>query len=240
MLIRYFVPLFLSVCSVVHCEELNIRTPGGENLTLDVDPGASFIDVVSQIEFCIQEQEGLNSLYAAQEETSASDSRFRFLFDYFMAKDDVKKTKARDYYAPISAKNQSNIRYIVKTLASSSWYNLLSEKSSLKSAGDEVDNEVHPYCFALFIFQDSELKGAVHSIRERSKIWKEFSSGFIKSFEQESKNNNMKTEYTHNFAKKLGIDVNLILKPVQQKQWGKVLDILLDNVAREGDFKRYD
>lgn len=149
------------------------------------------------------------------------------------------KAPLRNYSIPVSAADRNDIRYIVITLAKGSWTELLRQKSSLERAGDRVD-PVHPLRFLMTIFTDEEMKAGVHSIRERKKIWKNFSEGLFGSLEVESNRNNLQMPMLQDFANTLRIDLGAILPAIQQHNWTALFDQLLILLPRSGNPGRYD
>jgi len=249
MLLRQLVSFIIigqvAISACLSAEELHIRTPSGENVTVEVDPTDSFVNVINQIETFIldgdQEEEDLQNLnfYAYQDEAVEQNQGFRFLFDFKMGKETAAKKVTRDYYAGVSTSQKQDIRYIVTTLGTNAWYELLKKKSSLEAAGDRIDS-VHPLRFFGYIFTDEELKAGIHSIRTNSKVWKKFFNGFSTSLDEETDKKNMTNAFIQDFANTVGIDVNAIQSSLQQRRWVNFVDILLEKIPRNGDHRRYD
>lgn len=149
---------------------------------------------------------------------------------------------ARNYYKPVSPSEQKDIRYIVTTLAQNTLASITSSRSSLKKAGDRIDR-VHPLRFLSVVFSDEELKAGIHAIRDRNgfgKIWDEFSSGLIGSLREEAAAQNLTVEIIQDFANTIGINVHLILAPIQESRWKDFINILIDSVPRANDPNRYN
>lgn len=132
----------------------------------------------------------------------------------------------RDYNIPLSSANVKDISYIVTTLGSASLIKAMKSQSSMKKAGERVEN-VHPLNFLLCIFSSEELTAALSSIKEKSWAWKEFFGGLKKSLSDESKRNNMKPEFIQSFANALGIDAAAITPAIQQGRWDDFVNILI-------------
>lgn len=147
-------------------------------------------------------------------------------------------SNSRDYESGFTPQDKDTVRYIVTTLANSSWTGLLKHKSELKKAGVRVDH-LHPFRFLQIIFTDSEMKSGVHSIRDRSKIWKEFTNGLYTTLTAESQRNNVEP-YIDMFAQQLGIDASAIRPSLLAKRWSEFADVLLRIVPRDGNPGRYD
>lgn len=145
----------------------------------------------------------------------------------------------REYSRQTTVKEKEDIRYIVTSLANSSWTTLLKLRSSLKRAGERVDH-LHPFRFLMCIFKDEEMKAGVHSIRDKKKIWKGFTDGLYVTLDKEASRGNLKLDYIQDFADSFKLDFSLINKPIQEKQWEELVDILIQNLPREGDPSRYD
>lgn len=149
------------------------------------------------------------------------------------------QNQIRDYYKPLTKQDREDIEKIVTSLAKYTWTELLSHRSSIKKAGDRVDT-VHPLKFLECIFTNEKLKAGIHSIRERSKIWSEFSGGLFKSLETESKRNNLTAEQIADFSNALGIDSSKITGSIKKRNWTELFDILMELLPRTGNPGRYD
>lgn len=217
---------------IASSEEVLVRTPSGDSITIDIETEQAFSEVIEQIEVIVNGTEQVENT-----------STFKWILDFMTGSDTSMSTSAhakpRDYYRPVTTSERDDINYLIKTLATGSWTSLLGAKSSLETAGDHIDN-LHPLRFLTILFTDSKLQSGVHAIRDRKKIWKEFSSGLTSSLDQENKADNLKMEHIEDFAKNVKLDVALIRTPLQQKRWSDFIDILLTKIPREGDPGRYD
>lgn len=217
---------------IVSSEEILVRTPYGDNIAIEVETEQSFSEVIEQIETIVETAE-------PTEKTST----FKWILDFMVGKDTSlstsKHTSPRDYYRGPTSSERDDINYLIKTLATSSWTSMLGAKSSLETAGDHIEN-LHPLRFLTILFTDPKLQSGVHAIRDRKKIWKEFSSGLVSSLDQENRADNLKPEYIEDFAKNVKLDISVIRSPLQQKRWSDFIDILITRIPREGDPGRYD
>lgn len=227
--------LLLSSPLALFGEEILVRTPTGNSITFEIDPNDSFGNILQNIEIALNEVEGF-SLQDAELPKP-------IFIDYMSATPCSSTYRGSDtnrlYSSPVTAEEKKDIRYLLTKMATSSWTQLLSSRSSMNKAGDRIDH-VHPLRFLQCVFTDEELKGCLHSIRDRSLIWKNFFSGISESFQEESDRNNMKPEYVQDFAASLKINPALISGPIKSKKWLEFIDILLANLPRTGDPGRYD
>lgn len=160
-------------------------------------------------------------------------------FQHYNAEVDIYSSKGRNYLLAVTADECEDIRYILKCLATRSWTDLLGSRGSLNRAGDRIDH-VHPLRFIMCILSDEEMKGCVHSIRDRKQIWKSFFSGLEESLEEESQRNNMKFEFVEDFSINLGINSSSIIGYIEDRDWPELVDVLLVLLPRQGEPGRYD
>lgn len=231
---RYFLipAVFLFPFFALSSEEIIVRTPSGSSITLEIDPHQTFYEVLDSIEMQIQEIEGIIPEMSSP-----------ILIDYMQVQAVPCSNRAtstpRNYAEPASAADKADIRFIVTSLATKSWAQLLGQRSSLNKAGDRVDH-VHPLRFVQVIFTDDEMNGCLHSIRDRSLVWKKFFSGLAGSLDEESARNNMRPEFIQDFAASLKIDPSLFMGLLQQKRWSDFIDVLLKTIPRSGNPGRYE
>lgn len=146
---------------------------------------------------------------------------------------------SRDYWRQCTPKEKAGITKLTTSMAKYSWPELLTHRSSLKKIGDEI-NDVHPLRLLEEIFKNKNLTGAFHTVRSRSLVWSEYSSGLYESLETETKKSNLKMAHIEDFAKSLKIDPALIAPSIQKKRWSDFLDILFKQFPRQGNTDRYD
>lgn len=146
----------------------------------------------------------------------------------------------RDYFNSLSQADRDDIGYIVVTLANNSLFKILGHKSSLESAGDRVEH-VHPFKFLETIFTNEELKVGIRNIQNKGGwVWSDFLEGITDSLTKEAAVDNLKEEYVKDFAKNVKIDQKLISPSLKKRDWKKFVQVLIDNVPREGNPNRYD
>lgn len=148
-----------------------------------------------------------------------------------------KAVVARDYHTPLSSAEKNDLRYIINTLGMASLAKIAKERSSLKKAGDRIDN-IHPFHFLSGIFLDEEMKTSVHALRNRGWVWGGFYEGISTSLEEESKKNNLE-QFIPDFANKLKLDPALISSAVAQENWKELVNILIDKIPRSKNNDRY-
>lgn len=222
-LICFSVTAFGLIVSNIYGDEVLVRMPSGENLSLEVDSSELFVDVMKRIE--------------AQIQSENVESNTSFVIDFHTLA--TVQPGSRNYNAAVSASEKDDLRYIVTTLATASWPSLLAKKSSLKKAGDRIDH-LHPLRFLRTVFNDEELNGCLHVIRDRSKVWKEFYSGLSDTLEKEASANNITDTMVADFAKSVKVNVKLISKPIKDHNWDGFIEILMEQIPRGGDPDRYD
>lgn len=209
--------------SAGYADEILVRAPNGEELFVEVDPQESFGNVVSRLNACLK----------------GSESADAFCLDFTASTAEQKSQPWRDYYRENSKDDTANLSFIICTMGFKSIFKIFKERKALKSAGDKIDH-LHPLRFVMGIFTDEEMKAAMHNIKGRTLVWDEFKKGLYTSLTEETKKNNMNVEYIEDFAKRVQVDSNLIIRPLQQQKWDEFMNILLKNVPRKGDPKRYD
>lgn len=150
-----------------------------------------------------------------------------------------KAAKVRDYNAPISDATVKDIRFIILTLANQPLLKLKKYKSSLKSAGDRLDN-VHPLNIWRIIFTDNEMVSAMYNIKRRSKVWDNFISGMAKSLEEAYEVHDLKSEYIEDFCHKIGIKASLLISYINVRDWEGMIKQILNHISRDGEPHRYD
>lgn len=217
--------LALSLATTLcNADEILVRAPNGEELFVEVDPQESFGNVVTRLNACLKGSERMDAFCLDFQASAAVDQ---------------KSLPWRDYYRENSKEDTSHLSFIICTMGFKSVFKIFKERNALKSAGDKIDH-LHPLRFVMGIFTDDEMLAAVHNIKGRTLIWPEFKKGLYPSLTEETKNNNMNVEYIEDFAKRVQVDSNLIIRPLQQQKWDEFMNVLFKNVPRKGDPKRYD
>ncbi len=146
----------------------------------------------------------------------------------------------RNYYGAVTAEQRADIKFIVKTLGNSSLPSIAKQKSSLEKAGARI-NSVHPLKFLLTVFTDEELKVGMRNLKNRGGwVWSDFSSGLKDSLAEEASRANMKPEFIEEFAVSVGVSSAILTPSIQGSRWGEFVEVLINNVPRNGDPNRYD
>lgn len=145
----------------------------------------------------------------------------------------------REYYVPVTPSEESDIRFILTSLANRSLISLALIKSELEAAGARIDH-LHPFRFLMTVFMDEEMKVCVRNIRSRGWVWEQFSGGLIECLRTEQRIGNLKEEHTRDLARLVGIQISYIEKAIQQGKWDLFIDTLIARVPRKGDHDRYD
>ena len=151
----------------------------------------------------------------------------------------VCQTLLREYARPLTEQEIKDITYIITTLANKPMAKILLYKASLDRAGSRIE-QVHPLRFLECVFTSELLKAGIRSIRKRGWIWRDFSSGFGRSMEEEQLKGNLTEEQIFDFSQLVGIDPWLLIEPIEKKNWPKVIDLLIKHLPREEDCNRYD
>lgn len=150
-----------------------------------------------------------------------------------------KTSPTRHYEKKVTKEEKEHLSFIIRSLGFKSLPKVWSDKSSLKHSGDKIDH-LHPLRFLMCVFTDEELKAAMNNLKGRLFVWSEFKKGLYESLTEETKKDNMSLDYIEDFAKKIQIDSRMILRPIQNEHWDDLMQILIKNVPRAGDPKRYD
>jgi hypothetical protein len=144
----------------------------------------------------------------------------------------------RNYDAPLTSEEKSDIQFIVKTLGNASLPKITTNESALTKAGSRI-KKVHPLQFLTCVFTDEELKVAMRNLEGRTWVWTRFIDGLVESLGDEHKTNNL-MQFIPDFASKLQIDQALILPHLQEKRWKDFVVLLIHKIPRSGDTKRYN
>lgn len=146
----------------------------------------------------------------------------------------------RNYYRALTASEEEDIMYILKTLAKKNMIQLLKYKSKLESAGSRIDS-IHPLSFLAHIFQNEELKAYFHSLKKRGGwVWDEFASGFKSSLNEEAHLDNLNDAMIDDFAQELKLNPDILYDTIKKRQWDAFIKLLIVNLPREDGGDRYD
>lgn len=149
----------------------------------------------------------------------------------------LKAVSYRQYEVPLTSSQKKDITYIVNTLGTASLVKIAKERTSLKKAGDRLD-QIHPLHFVAAIFSDEEMKSSVQAMKSRGWIWSDFFEGINKSMTEEHRNHNV-LPYAEDFAARLNLSVSLILPALESGNWREFVNILIDKVPRSKNTNRY-
>jgi len=211
--------------------QVDVVSSNGEACVLEFAPEESFESVMQMVNQCMVNESGSEcalSVEIVQDDGKLSVKAF-----------EIAKAVPRDYYAAVTPQERKDLVYILRTLANSSLAKIAKERSSLKKAGDRIDN-LHPFKFIETVFMDEELKVCIRNIQGKSWVWDEYRNGITSSLAKESAVNNLKPEYIQSLANNLQIDVNLIIPTIQDKNWSKLVTDLITIVPRSGESNRYN
>lgn len=146
----------------------------------------------------------------------------------------------RDYSTPPTAQDKQDIRYITKTLATTSMPRLMGQKGALKKAGDRIDH-VHPLRFLEVLFSTEEMKAYAQAVRGRTFfIWGEFFGGLKNSLQEESLRGNITDAQIAAFSKNVGVKPSSIEGLIKNRQWQQLYDTLLKQIPRKGNTKKFN
>lgn len=144
----------------------------------------------------------------------------------------------RVYEDGVSAKEGEDITYILRSLANHSLAKLKSEESSLKKAGDRID-QVHPLQFLIYAFTNEELKVCLRNLEGRSWVWKDFLKGVTESLAQEYGRDNL-MPYLDDFAAQLKVDTKVLMPNIKNGRWEKFITLLISIIPRAEGSDRYN
>jgi len=222
-------------------EQVIVRTPSGDSITVEVNSEESFSDVMKSV--------GQQVNNVEKDDRFAEQSVGRFLIDYmFGSSDKCRKSfqGPRDYYRTVNGSEKEDITYVLKTLAKGSWSELMRKEDSLKKAGKRFDH-IHPLRFLQFMLKDDPQKGYplrtyLYGILEgSSKVKREFfDKGLFENLEKETSNQkNMKVEYIEDFARGLNLDPSHFMQLIQNRQWNDLMKTIVRLLPREGEIDRH-
>jgi hypothetical protein len=244
MILRASFLITLMSLSILHADDIVVRSPAGDHFIVKIAPHETFQEVSAKIDtyLALSPAERAATLVQAgtggENNTQKGDVRIDYKPTDVSAKPAKKDLGLlRDYTVPATSQEKDTIYYIVTTLGNKSIATIVKETSNLKKTRAKLNN-LHPLRFAEVIFTNENLKAAVANIKGRA-WWSQFRSGLTDSLAEESKKQNLNLDQIHDFAKNVGIDPNLIIGPLQKGKWDEFLTILIDKVPRQGDPGRY-
>lgn len=236
---------FLCFTLVLQGEEIAVRTPEGSYLVVEVPRDEPFCQVIERLGTFFDSTDDGKSNPSFDDKIAAQFTERDFWLDFKVRNPSPKAVpkstaaQPRSYPAGLSPQEQSDIEYILTTLAKNSTLKILKYKSSLEKAGERLDR-VHPLRFLQCILVSEELKTALRVIRQKSLIWKDFFKGIKTSLSEEAGLNNLLKEYIDDFAASLHLNPNLLYSSLAEHQWADFVDLLIKLVPRSGNTERYD
>lgn len=151
-----------------------------------------------------------------------------------------KEGPRRDYNILPTEQDKQNIKYIVKTLSTTSLLKLKGQEGALKKVGDRIDH-VHPLRFLEVLFSNEEMKAYAHAVRGRTFfVWGEFFGGLKNSLQEESVRGNMTDAQIAQFSKNVGVPVASVQGLIKNRQWQQLYDTLLKQLPRKGNTKKFN
>lgn len=228
--------LALALSTEGYSQEIILENSVGENYVVEIEPTESFLDVVESINHSLVSIE-MPSTYSKNEGIHS------FRLDFMVSEGGVlikavKTISPRNYLVPATPDQKIDITEIVKTLANSSLVKIKNSESSLKKAGDRID-DIHPFQFLITIFTDEELKVYIRNLQGRSWVWKRFLEGITETLAEEHGLGNL-LPFAQDFANRINMNINVILPLLETAKWEKFVNTLIDSIPRQGGTDRYD
>lgn len=217
-MIRFAFACVLLSSLFLNGEQLIVYPDEGEPFIIEIAPEDSVSELFAQI--------GQNTSYASFVNLPPNLSKSASITQ-------------RDYLQPVTKDEKNDISFIVNTLGMASVTKIAKNKSSLKNAGNRVNN-VHPLRFLQTVFQDERMKASMQALIKRSLMWDEFISGLKKSLQEEMTKDNLKVEYVQDFAVSLNLSFDQLYPYIQQERWEPFVKALIQLMPRNDDADRYD
>ena len=130
----------------------------------------------------------------------------------------------RDYYTPLSARDEHNIQFLINTMAEKSPISLwLFHRKSLEAAGRETIH-LHPLALLSFISADSNLHRQCRRIN--GVPWKLFQKYMTRSLKAANKRENLPPEVVKDFAERVGMPAEALSQDIANENWSKILNAI--------------
>lgn len=228
---KQFLCALLLIFQSVQAQEVTITSNKGETISLDVNSHLPLQHILNEASQYLASADHYNIYVANVERESES----------------LSAKVGRDYNQPATPQQRQDIAYIIKMLGTASSVTLGIKQGSLDKAGDRILT-VHPLRFLEVVFTDEELKASAHAVRQRStfNVWNRFFTGTkdkpgLKiSLDEEFMQGNLTDEQVIDFSKNVGINPNLIISPIHNRDWQTFYDTLLKEIPRQGNPGRYN
>lgn len=209
-------------------QELVINTSSGIDYFLEIQPEDSFEEVIKTMRSLEINDSSKDLLVSLNIQNNRIEAKTKALAN-----------TSRDYYKPLSSKDQENITYLLTTLGYQSLLKITGKRSSLEKIGDQIE-PIHPLQFFKFVFSNDELIVAMRNIKGRTWIWKDFIGRILDSLNSEMVNGNLTQGQIQDFLSAVKIDPSLVNTPIQARDWNGFVDNLILYVPRNNDSNRYD
>lgn len=216
--------LLLLFSFTIDASELIVNTSSGNDYYLEIEPEDSFEEVFSTLQSLESDTKGIIC--------------FNLFGTKFVAKTKSANTSPRNYYKPLTQKEEETVHELLTTLAYQNLIKIGTKRSSLTKTGDQIEN-LHPLKFLQYVFSNDELIVAIRNIKNRM-IWSEFIGPILESLQKEASIGNITSDQIHDLAMRIKLDVNLIQGPINAQNWNALVDTLIVQVRRSNDAKRYD
>lgn len=130
------------------------------------------------------------------------------------------QTDSRPYSSPITDAEKRDIRYIIITLATKSYFSLLMQQRSLTDAGNRTA-QIHPLKYLEYIFSDPELRSATKNIKGMP--WNRFAGDMAHSLNNEYENGTLNKEQLKSFSQSTNISEANLMPYFENEQWKELI-----------------
>lgn len=208
----------------LQASELIVNTSSGNDYYLEISAEESFEEVFS-------------TLHSLEGDTKNLIC-FNLFGTKFEAKIKTENSMPRNYYMPLTLKEEETVHELLTTLAYQNLIKIGAKRSSLTKTGDQIEN-LHPLKFLQYVFTNDELIVAMRNIRNRM-IWNDFIGPVYLSLQKEAKLGNITSDQIKDLAMHVKLDVNLLAAFINAQNWSGLIDTLIIQVQRSNNAKRYD
>lgn len=228
-LINTFILLLASIAA--------FSNPFPTEMTLNTTDGSTFI-------LPVESELSLQSLLDSISQYENSEHEVQICMNFSGTKITANTTatvkgQKRNYWKPLTEQEKQDVAYILRTLANQTLIKINSSKSSLKKAGDRIE-QIHPLRFLTYVFSNDELIVCMRNLQGRSWVWSEFFDGVVDSLKNEYALGNILDEHIQELAKQAKINASSLHPAIQSQNWGSLINTLISVVPRQGDANRYD
>jgi len=200
----------------------------GESYPLAINSTDNFCDVIDDL-----------AIYMKSDNRSTSPVSMNVLVSDTEVIINSQKSK-RNYHTKVTSKEKKDIQFLITKMA---WEKnpkkLWDLENEMNRAGERIIN-LHPFKFLETICTDEKLCVGLKAIRSRNiLIWPRFVKGSVTSLKEEHAYNNV-LPYVQEFAKIIGVDVNLLMPLAKNQKWEEFVKTVADKVERANNPNRYD